>query len=159
MPANDELHPEIVPWLGNVLVTAVDETYRTIPQRAYRAVAGPSRGGGLTVAMGVDFNELFGQLGIYMSAHVHTDEQIADWLDHLPPDAVPLINISIGEDDNMLVGPSESLHTMLLERHMPHRFSVRAGGHNMAFWNSANQTEFYRGHALNFGYALTNGQE
>jgi enterochelin esterase-like enzyme len=158
MPENGESYPEIVPWLGDVLVPAVDSTYRTIRQREYRGVGGPSRGGGLTVAVGIAHTDLFGQLGIYMSAHIHTNEEIAAWLDQVPPDTMPLMNISVGQDDVLLVGPSESLHSLLLKRHIPHSFTIRAGAHDRVFWSNANQLEFYRWQAAVFGYTLTMGK-
>lgn len=45
--------------------------------------------------------------------------------------------IDCGDDDTHLIGGNMKLHSMLMEKGVPHEFRVRDGGHNWEYWRSA----------------------
>ena len=58
----------------NDLVPYVDDTYRTLAAREFRAIGGLSRGAGWAVHIGLEFPAVFGRIGAHSPAIFYGDE-------------------------------------------------------------------------------------
>ena len=58
-------------------------------------------------------------------------------LQNLPSTFGQRLLIDIGDRENTLAESNEELHRLLLDRHIPHTYRVRGGGHDFDCWNSA----------------------
>lgn len=125
------------------LVLRVDNQFRTIPTREYRAIGGLSRGGNWALHIGLQYWGIFGALGAHSAPVFITDGmQIAGWLDDIPPESMPRIFLDIGHRD----ANGAYLHVveeMLSERGIPHEWYLNIGRHNEEYW-SANLDEYLR---------------
>ncbi len=118
----------LVPW--------VDEHYRTLPERKYRAIGGLSRGGAWAIHIGFAHPELFGAVGLHSSYEFNTDVIAIDrWLKNFPEGMTPRVYIDIGDDDR----PDITLLTTSVERKLtkygiPHEWHLYDGGHEAYYW-------------------------
>src|SRR5512143_2266496 len=82
----------LVPW--------VDEHYRTLPEREFRAIGGLSRGGAWALHIGFSHPELFSAVGMHSSIIFNTDVvTIYHWLDNFTEGMTPRIYMDIGDED------------------------------------------------------------
>jgi enterochelin esterase-like enzyme len=121
-----------------VLIPHVDRQYRTLAERAYRAVGGLSRGGGWAVHLGITHPELFGALGGHSPAIFHTDTQhLRTWLAETPVEALPRIYLDIGEKDRPdILRSALWFENLLTELRIPHRWHLFTGYHEEAYWSA-----------------------
>ena len=124
------LAEKLVPW--------IDEHYRTLSDRQYRAIGGLSRGAGWAVHLGLSHWELFGRLGAHSLPVFWTDTyHIRSWLDQIPPDSVPAIFLDIGEKDRpQILRSAEWFEQLLTDRNIPHEWYLYPGYHEEAYWQS-----------------------
>jgi enterochelin esterase-like enzyme len=124
--------------LADKLVPWIDDHYRTLPDRQYRAVGGLSRGAGWAVHLGLSRWELFGRLGAHSLPVFWTDtNHIRSWLDQIPPDSMPEIFMDIGEKDRpQILRSAEWFEQLLTERNIPHEWYLYPGYHEEAYWQS-----------------------
>ena len=146
--------------VGKEVVTFVDEHYRTIPDRAGRAISGLSMGGhgALFLALrhpdtfgaagsmsgGVDLTydthawEIAEKLGRYQEHPLRWDSlSVINLVSLYPPDSLAMI-IDCGIDD-FFFEINQHLHTTLLNKGIPHAYTVRPGAHNWNYWNHSVQ--------------------
>lgn len=140
---------ELLPW--------IEASFRTIPNRRYRALGGISRGGAWTARIGFQHPELFGALGFHSMSIFNADEdQMSHWLNAISNDLWPRIYIDIGERDGLIVSAGW-LDRALTRREVPHLYLVdHDGTHTKEYWaaNMQNYLRFYTA-----GWQETNAEE
>ncbi len=120
----------LVPW--------VDEQYRTIPDRAHRAIGGLSRGGAWAVDIGLSHPEMFSAVGVHSGFVFQSDVQaIYLWLFNTPQGMAPRIYLDIGDDDRPEMLQSASwLEDLLTSKDIPHEWHMFVGEHEEAYWKA-----------------------
>ena len=117
---------DLVPW--------VDETFRTLAERRYRAVGGASMGGVIAYRMAFQHPELFGSVGIFGSGVVGGDEgNVDDWSAATPAELRPRVLLDCGEGDTAMLTNAERAAGILDEWGIPYTFNSEPGGHNAAY--------------------------
>ena len=125
-PFGEAVADRILPW--------VDENYRTIPAREYRAVGGLSRGAAWAVHLGLSRWEQFGAIGGHSLPVFWSDTpKIRRWLGEIPPEALPRIYLDIGDRD-YLIESAVWFEGVLNEMNIPHEWHQFAGRHEEAYW-------------------------
>ncbi|MDH3942993.1 MAG: esterase family protein [Anaerolineae bacterium] len=126
----ESLITELIPW--------VDSNYRTLPERGFRAIGGLSRGAGWAVHLGLQHWELFGAIGAHSPGLFGVDTlAIPEWLEQIPPEAMPRIFIDVGRRDYQQIQQSaEWFGTLLDERDIPHEWYSFAGRHDELYWQT-----------------------
>ena len=114
----------------------IDRTYRTLPEAAYRAIGGISRGGSWALHLGLQHPELFGTIGLHSAPVFISDaEEIESWLDGIPPASLPRLFLDIGESDVQAFS-SLWLKEILNRKGIPHEYYVFPGYHNEDYWQA-----------------------
>lgn len=140
------------------LVNHIDSTYKTIPNRAHRAIAGLSMGGHGAIYLSVRHKETFGAAGS-MSGLVDLNffpkgmnfktlfgdstvavanlqkNSVINIVDDLKNKELKL-TIDCGTYD-FLVIPNRNLHQKLLKLHIDHDYAERPGLHSAAYWRNS----------------------
>jgi len=125
--------------LLDFLIPAVDTSYPTIADRAHRAIAGLSMGGGQALNFGLAHPDRFAWVGAFSPAP--NTRSIAE----LVPDAASarqalrLLYLSCGNQDG-LIAVSQAVHRGLVQRAVPHLWNVDDHGHDRESWAE----NFYR---------------
>ena len=116
----------------------IDATYRTLPDRANRAVGGLSRGGGWAVHFGISKWELFGALGAHSPGIFRADDlYLRKWLDGIPQSLYPRIYIDIGDRDlPEIIEATTWFEQLLNENDIPHEWHFFTGYHNEDYWRT-----------------------
>lgn len=119
---------ELVPW--------IDEHYRTVPGRHYRAIGGLSRGGGWALHIALKDWQLFGTLGTHSLAIFWDDTyHIKAWLNDIPLDQMPRIYMDIGHRDRQnLIESNIWFENLLTQRGIPHEWHLFTGYHEEKYW-------------------------
>ncbi len=133
-PAADNFGLAVV----QLLVPWVDEHYRTLPDRKYRAIGGLSRGGAWAVHIGFAHPELFGAVGLHSSVVFNTDvTAIGDWVNNFQEGTTPRIYIDIGDKDrNDIIQETTWVEKLLTKHGIPHEWHMGEGGHNDIYWRA-----------------------
>jgi len=120
----------------NDLIPYVDENYRTIANREYRALGGLSRGGGWTVKLGFDHPNLFGALGLHSPA-VFKDNApyVEKIIQKIPTETRPQLWLDIGDADTEL-GNALLFEEILTRNDYFHEFHRYAGDHTENYWGA-----------------------
>jgi enterochelin esterase-like enzyme len=119
----------LIPW--------VDEYYRTIPDRAHRAVGGLSRGGAWAVHLGISHPELFSAVGIHSGFVFQSEvQEIYQWLNHMPEDMRPRIYMDIGASDPNLMQAATWLESLFTKYDIPHEWHMFSGEHEEEYWQA-----------------------
>ncbi len=127
-PFGEALVDYLIPWM--------DETYRTLPERAYRAIGGLSRGASWAVNLGLSRWELFGAIGAHSLPVFVTDPtRLKRWLNEIPPEEMPRFFLDIGEKDYLLEN-AVWFENLLTEKNIPHEWYLYTGRHEEAYWES-----------------------
>lgn len=141
---------ELIPW--------VDAHYLTLKTVRGRAIAGMSMGGYGALYIAFKHPELFGAAGSMSGAVDFRPFSnrfdlalrlggFADFPDRwnertliniIPEYQTTAVTMDCGIDDPFLQ-VNQDLHQKLIEKHFAHDFSIRPGGHNAAYWNTAIQ--------------------
>lgn len=118
------------------LIPYVDANYRTLPDRAHRALGGLSRGGGWTVRLGLTHPELFGMMGLHSPAVFSEDApEVASWIGRIPAQSFPRLWLDIGDQDKEL-GYARQLEALLALYEVPHEFHLFSGDHSEVYWGA-----------------------
>jgi enterochelin esterase-like enzyme len=146
------------------LMPYVEKTYRTRPEKRYRAIAGLSMGGGGTFMYALHHPELF-SAACPLSASagpVSMEEAATRWEKQYPGitketlatyfsrhSALELVNnmaddqkkavrwyIDCGDDDFLNEGNC-LVHMAMRKKDIPHEFRIRDGAHNWTYWREA----------------------
>jgi enterochelin esterase-like enzyme len=140
---DDAFLKELLPW--------VDENYRTITEREYRAIGGLSRGASWAIHFALTSPELFGALGGH-SPPVFIEEanKVTGWLEAIPEETMPRIWLDIGEHDLRNIMDSAVWFESILEGlGIPHEWHLFPGNHDEEYWSS-HVKEYLRWYAENW---------
>jgi enterochelin esterase-like enzyme len=120
------------------LIPYIDQTYRTLPKREFRAVGGLSRGAGWAIHLGLSHWELFGAIGAHSLPVFWNDTaHITTWLDSIPFQALPRIYIDIGDKDRPpILGSAIWFEQLLTRKGIPHEWHLYSGYHEEAYWRA-----------------------
>lgn len=128
------------------LIPYIDQNYRTIDDREYRAIGGMSRGAGWGLRLGLTHWELFGSIGLHSVAVLQKDaSKIEDWLADIPLSLQPRVFMDIGDNDPELIMASQ-VETQFTEYGLSHEWHLYNGGHTEEYW-SAHVEEYVRWYA------------
>ncbi len=117
----------------NEIVPFIDENFRTVDDRNYRAIGGLSYGGGWAIHIGLSHPELFSRIGGHSPALFYGDSpNLEVWAQHLLLNT--LISIDIGNGDPMLEDSAAPIDALLTEAGVQHAFNIYAGGHSEDYW-------------------------
>ena len=150
----------------------IDQTYRSRPEKQFRAISGLSMGGYGTMIYAVKHPGLFAAAAP-LSAGISRDKRLAgmsmenwnnvygpvfghdlegeerltghyrdnsvlDLVATIPADSLKTVGFYIDcGDDDFLINGNMQLHSLMLERSIPHEFRVRDGRHTWSYWRSA----------------------
>jgi len=118
---------DFVASMRDDIIPYVDSHFRTIPDKAHRAVGGFSMGGGTTVNTILTLPEYFDYAIPMAAGSADNPQTVARW-ENVKKIGYKLIYIGVGDDDTAYKGV-ETMHKMLDRLEMPHVFSVTPGGH------------------------------
>ncbi len=120
----------LLPW--------VDEHYRTLPERKYRAIGGLSRGGAWAIHIGFSHPEQFSAVGLHSSVVFNSDlTDLHEWLKGFPEGMTPRIYMDIGDNDRPEISMQATYVESLLTRYgIPHEWHVSEGGHDADYWKA-----------------------
>lgn len=127
-PFGEAVVEDLIPW--------VDENYHTSPERAQRAVGGISRGGNWALRLGLLSWDKFGAVGVHSAPLFYGDvRKIADWIQQVPGENLPLFYLDIGADDQ------QGEYARLVEKEFSrlgvvHHWYLFPGLHNNNYWRS-----------------------
>ena len=128
------------------LIPHIDQNYRTIDDRDYRAIGGMSRGAGWALRLGLTHWELFGSIGLHSLAVLQKDaSKIEDWLADIPPSSQPRVFMDVGDNDPELIMANQ-VETQFNEYGLSHEWHLYNGAHTEDYW-SAHVEEYIRWYA------------
>jgi S-formylglutathione hydrolase FrmB len=155
-PMNSEWKYET--YVAGELVNYIDKHYATLADKKHRAITGLSMGGHGALFLAFKHQDIFGAagsmsggvdirqfpdrfgieqvLGKY-SEHPERWEQssVVNMLYLLKPNSLA-ITFDCGYDD-MMYASNQELHQNLLERKIPHDYTIRPGGHSWEYWGNS----------------------
>jgi enterochelin esterase-like enzyme len=118
------------------LIPFIEMSYSVKTDRASRALAGLSMGGGQALNLGLNNLDTFAWVGGFSSA---PNTKLAADLIKDPAEATAklrLLYVACGDEDR-LFRISQGVHSMLDEKKVPHRYNVITGGqHDFKVWKS-----------------------
>lgn len=131
------------------LIPHIDATYRTLPERRYRAIGGLSRGAAWAVHLGLTQWQDFGAIGAHSLPVFFSDaSKIPAWLDAIPAESLPRIYLDIGEKDRPEVLESARwFESLLNEAGIPHEWHLFTGYHEESYWR-LHMEQYLRWYAL-----------
>ncbi|QEK50415.1 esterase family protein [Pedobacter aquae] len=121
--------------LLNDLIPFIEKNYKVYTDRAHRALAGLSMGGGQSLNFGLGNLDRFAWIGGFSSAP--NTKQPSE----LVPDSkkaikmLKLLWISCGDNDGLL-RISKRTHDYLTEKSVPHIYYIEPGGHDFKVWKN-----------------------
>lgn len=117
------------------VIPTIESRYNTLTDRDHRALAGLSMGGGQSLNFGLSHLDTFGSVGGFSSAP--NTKQPAELIpDPEAAQKLQLLFLSCGTKDN-LFPISQSLHSHLKEKSIPHTWHVTPRGHDGPEWKQA----------------------
>ncbi|MGH2582488.1 MAG: alpha/beta hydrolase [Anaerolineales bacterium] len=140
---DDAVLEELLPW--------VDENYRTIPEREYRAIGGLSRGASWAIHFALTNPDLFGALGGH-SPPVFIEEanKVTGWLEAIPSEMMPRLWLDIGERDlQNIMDSAVWFESVLEDLGIPHEWHLFRGNHDEEYWSN-HVKEYLRWYADNW---------
>jgi S-formylglutathione hydrolase FrmB len=152
--------PRWADYLTYEVVDLVDSQYRTIPDKAYRAIGGLSMGGHGALQIAFNYPELFTIVGAdspTLRPREIAWDYFGDAAYYATIDPISLakvkdlsqykIWIDIGLDDTLWRPRANELHQVLLSRGKAHSFTEYPGGHGYDVWATHVQDyiRFYAG--------------
>jgi enterochelin esterase-like enzyme len=132
--------PTINPFGESVLtelIPTIDQTYRTIPERDFRAVGGISRGGNWAAHLGLQNPKTFGAIGLHSTPIFSTDTnpEIIDWLEAIPDEAIPRLFMDAGKNDRWLQFTLVFVD-LIDQANLPHQWHLYPGFHEDTYWQA-----------------------
>lgn len=133
-PTEDRFGKAVV----EVLLPWIEANYRVIPERAYRAVGGLSRGGAWALHLGLTYPEVFGAVGMHSGFAFHSDAPtLRGWLDETSADEMPRFYLDVADNDRPDIYDSAVwFEAMLTEFNLPHEWHIFTGYHEEAYWQA-----------------------
>ena len=125
-PFGEALVTRILPW--------VEDNYRTIPGKAFRAIGGLSRGASWAVHLGLKYPDVFSAIGAHSLPVFVTDPpRLERWLKEIPLEEMPRFYLDIGEKDYLLE-KALWFENLLTSLNIPHEWYLNTGRHEDAYW-------------------------
>ncbi len=121
-----------VPSMKNDIIPYVDSHFRTIPDKAHRAVGGFSMGGNTSINCMLELPEYFDYL-FSVGFGARESEQMVKKFENLKNVGYKIVWIGMGYDDTGYA-TGDTMHQIMAKLGMPHTFYVTLGGH--AWYNS-----------------------
>lgn len=117
------------------LIPFVQANYRASSDRKHRALAGLSRGGGQTLAIGLRHLQLFSRLGVFSAGSNNPQEAFKDVAANVRKvnEQLDLLWIGCGADDFALPG-AQRMDEFLTANGIDHTFRRTAGEHTWIVW-------------------------
>ena len=151
-------------YVSTELISYIDSHYRTIADKAHRAITGLSMGGHGGLFLGFRHTDTFGAIGS-MSGGLDINSirnsydlslRIGDTISHatewhdlsvinLAEKYMPAgqaIIIDCGTDD-IFIDANRRTHQQLLRRRIPHEYIERPGVHNWDYWRKSVRYQFF----------------
>ena len=124
------------------LLPYIESNYRTLQDRAGRAVGGISHGGGWAIELGIQNWEVFGALGAHSPAVLNNDPvRLANKLESIPANQMPRIFIDLGDQEPPEISESaEWLGEIFNKKGVPHEWYQFTGAHNQEYWQGHLET-------------------
>lgn len=145
-------------FVSSELVNYIDINYKTKREANGRAITGFSMGGHGGLWLGINHPDIFGacgsmsggvdirpfpnnwdmkkRLGEYATnKRVWDKHTVINQLDKIKPNTLAII-FDCGTED-FFFQVNENLHAKMLEKKIPHDYTVRPGKHDGAYWNNA----------------------
>lgn len=122
----------------DLLIPYMDATYRTIPDRAYRAIGGLSRGGGWAINLGFKNWELFSIIGLHSPAILWEDKSsLSGWIEDIPTESFPRLFLDVRDRDINYSKESVILLESIFSQHqLPYTLYEVEGYHNEDSWGN-----------------------
>lgn len=117
----------------------VDQTYRTLPDKENRAIAGLSLGGQHAAEISFGYPDLFGAVGLFSAAVMRDncnpvkENETADMIKKQFSGNPPLYLIAIGSDD-FLYENNKEYRKWLDSQTIPYTYTESDGGHSWRNW-------------------------
>jgi enterochelin esterase-like enzyme len=136
----------------DVLLPAIDNNYRTHPERQYRAIGGLSRGGSWALHLGTKYWQFFSAVGGHSAPIFWEDAPtIRGWIEAIPPGEMPRFYLDLGSNDRPEITDSALGFERLLTRlGIEHEFYLFQGYHEEAYW-SAHLEHYLRWYTAEWG--------
>jgi enterochelin esterase-like enzyme len=128
------------------IIPLVDSAYRTLPDRAHRAIGGLSRGAGWSLRLGLTGWRMFGTIGLHSLAVLQKDaSRIDEWIAGIPPASRPRIFMDIGDHDPEL-SMAQRIEKQFNAYGISYEWHLYSGDHTERYW-SAHVEEYIRWYA------------
>jgi enterochelin esterase-like enzyme len=125
---DNALIEELIPW--------VDQHYRTLAEKPYRAIGGLSRGAAWSVRIGLEYYQHFDSIGAHSLPLFATDNsKSTEWLASIPPEDLPAFYIDIGRGDPER-STAQDFADKLDDNNVPHMWYLFNGGHTEDYWSA-----------------------
>jgi len=120
-------------FLGS-LIPEIDRNYRTLDDKAHRAIGGMSRGGAWALHLGANFPQMFGSVGGHSPSIFFADgNELPELYVSIPSSSLPRIWIDIGDSDPGIKLINQ-FHNSLEEQGVKHEFYQNKGYHEGKYW-------------------------
>jgi len=121
--------------LLNDLIPFIEKKYPVKKDRAFRAIAGLSMGGGQSLNFGLGNLDKFAWVGGFSSAPNTKNPEALLPDPEMAKSQLQLLWISCGDNDG-LIRISQRVHDYLFEKQVPHVYYVEPGGHDFKVWKN-----------------------
>jgi enterochelin esterase-like enzyme len=128
------------------LLPHVDANFRTLDEKAYRAIGGLSRGAAWAVRLGFEHYDRFSKVGGHSLPLFKSDvNRVQTWLSEIPKEGLPLFYLDIGRNDPDW-RTALAFANQLDQNAVPHEWYLFNGGHSESYW-SAHLAQYLRWYA------------
>jgi enterochelin esterase family protein len=134
----DYMFAEFDQILTSELIPYIDKTFRTIPDRDHRALAGLSMGGSQTFRIGLKHLDTFSYLGAFSAAVANLDfakDYDGKLADPQINKQLRLLWMGVGKQDGLYDGLL-AIHQNLEKTHVNHVWVESEGGHVWGEWRT-----------------------
>jgi enterochelin esterase-like enzyme len=123
------------------LIPLIDNTYRTLSNRQFRAIGGLSRGGAWAIHIGLNNWDIFSKIGAHSPAVFWSDGTkigplMAEIVENYPAQTNPIsIYVDVADEDPPEIKHSAQLMVDLLEEaDIPYSYQIFLGFHLESYW-------------------------
>ena len=120
--------------LTSELLPHVENNFRALEDRSYRAIGGLSRGAAWAVRIGFENHELFSKVGAHSLPLFKADfSRLQTWLTQIPQENFPAFFLDIGRDDPEWES-AQAFAEQLDQNGIPHEWYLFNKGHSETYW-------------------------
>jgi enterochelin esterase-like enzyme len=140
LPREARFHPPQISAFDNALIEElipwVDQHYRTLAEKPYRAIGGLSRGAAWSVRIGLEQYQHFDSIGAHSLPLFEADgNRLSEWLSGIPQEDLPAFYIDIGRGDPEKA-TAQDFADQLNDNNVPHMWYLFNGGHTEDYWSA-----------------------